>query len=63
MNLDDITPEMREKAKECKSTEELLELARQEGYELSDEQLENVAGGWKDDSDCDDYCFMDCTID
>ncbi|MBO7674754.1 MAG: Nif11-like leader peptide family natural product precursor [Atopobiaceae bacterium] len=63
MNLDDISPELRAKAKECKSTEELLELARQEGYELSDEALENVSGGWGDDSDCDGYCFLDCSID
>ena len=29
----------------CKSTEEILELAKSEGVELTDEQLEAVSGG------------------
>ena len=45
MNLNDLTPEFKEKALECKSTSELLELAESEGLELSDEQLEAVSGG------------------
>ena len=27
----------------------MLAVAQEEGYELSDEQLEAVSGGWKDD--------------
>lgn len=46
MNFEDLSPELREKAKACKSPEEMLALAQEEGYELSDEQLENIAGGW-----------------
>ena len=34
-----------DKIHECKNTEELLLLAKLEGYELSDEQLEYVSGG------------------
>ena len=45
MNHEDLTPEMMEKAKACKTPEELLALASQERYELTDEQLEQVAGG------------------
>ena len=41
----DISPELREKAKTCTSPEELLELARKEGYKLSDEEMAAVAGG------------------
>jgi hypothetical protein len=45
MNFEDLTPELQEKAKACKSPEELLALAKREGIELSDEQLEGIAGG------------------
>ena len=45
MNYEDLTPEQIEKAKTCKTPEEILALAKQEGYELSDEQLEQIAGG------------------
>ena len=33
------------KLKEAKSLDELKEIAAKEGYELSDEQLDGVAGG------------------
>jgi hypothetical protein len=42
----DIDPELREKAKECTSPEELPALAKKEGYKLSDDEMEGVAGGW-----------------
>ena len=45
MNFEDLTQEQLEKAKACKSVDELMDLARQEGGELTDEQLESVAGG------------------
>ncbi|MBQ9004185.1 MAG: Nif11-like leader peptide family natural product precursor [Eggerthellaceae bacterium] len=54
----DISPELREKAKACKTPDELLALAKSEGYKLSDEEMEAVAGGgsWggAGDSDCSD---------
>ena len=53
MNLEDLTPEQREKAKACKSAEDVLALAKEEGYELSDEQLQAVSGG---DWDCWTVC-------
>ena len=47
MNFDDLkNPELQEKLRTAKTPEELLALAREEGYELSDEQLEGVSGGW-----------------
>ena len=38
MRLEDLTPEQKEKALACKTPEELLALAKDEGYELSDEE-------------------------
>ena len=40
-----LTKEQIEKAKNCKNNEELLALAKEEGIELTDEQLEAVSGG------------------
>ena len=43
--LSNLTEEQKEKAKKCQSAEELIALAQQEGIELTDEQLEGIAGG------------------
>ena len=43
--LKGLTKEQIAKVKECKSQEELLALAKEEGIELTDEQLEAVNGG------------------
>ena len=40
-----MNPELQEKLKAAKTAEELVDLAREEGVELSDEQLETIAGG------------------
>ena len=37
-----LSPELREKAKECKTPEEMLKLAKEEGYELSDEDKADI---------------------
>lgn len=59
MNLEsmDITPDLREKAKTCKTPEELLALAKSEGYKLSDAEMEAVTGGstWNANSGCNSY--------
>ena len=43
--LKGLTEEQITKVKACKNQEELLALAKQEGIELTDEQLEAVNGG------------------
>jgi len=43
--LKGLSDEQLVKARSCKSTSELLELAKQEGVELSEEQLAAVSGG------------------
>ena len=46
MNLDVLkSPELQKRLKSAKTPEELLEIAKDEGYELSDEELEGVTGG------------------
>lgn len=40
-----LSEEQIERARACKSQEELLALAKEEGIELSNEQLEAISGG------------------
>ena len=54
--LKGLTKEQIEKVKACKNQEELLKLAKQEGVELNDEQLEAVNGGFCDSSDLKACC-------
>ena len=53
MRFENLTPEQKEKAKRCKNADELLAIAREEGYELSEDELEAVSGG---DWDCWEVC-------
>ena len=46
MDFNDLTAEQRERARACKSTEELVALAQEEGIDISDEELDAVSGGW-----------------
>ena len=50
MDFKDLSPELSEKVKACKTPEQIFEAAREEGYELSDEELDGIAGGWSCDS-------------
>ena len=43
--LKGLTEEQVEKVKACKNQDELLAIAKEEGIELTDEQLEAVSGG------------------
>ena len=56
MVFDDLAPEIKKKLETCKSPEDVLELAKNEGYELKDEELAAVSGGWGYEG-CDDYCY------
>jgi hypothetical protein len=48
MNTNDLSPELKERARACHSPEELAELIREEGLEIPDEELDAIAGGWCD---------------
>lgn len=46
MKNNGLTDEQKAKARACNTPEEMLALAKEEGYELSDDQLEGISGGW-----------------
>ena len=43
--FNELTPEQKDKVRACKSSDELIELAKSEGVQLTDEQLDAIAGG------------------
>ena len=45
MDFENLSEEIKEKAKACASSEELLALAKAEGIELSEDQIAQIAGG------------------
>lgn len=57
MDYKDLSDELKEKVIACKTPEELLALAKEEGYELTDEELQSLSGGVESPFvwDCDDY--------
>ena len=48
--LKGLSEEQIAKIRECKNTEEVLAIAKEEGIELTDEQLEAVSGGCSKDT-------------
>ena len=54
MEFNELSDDLKAKAIACKTPEEMLALAQEEGYELSEEELDGIAGGgfWG----CSDYC-------
>ena len=46
MRFEDMTPEMVERAKGCETAEERTAFIRENGVELTDKQLEGIAGGY-----------------
>ena len=45
MKLEGLSPELREEVLACETPEEILALARKVGHDLSDDELEAIAGG------------------
>ncbi len=60
--LNGLTDEQKEKAKACKTPEELTSLLGELGVELPDELLDAVAGGQGFESDLDFVLFL-CEVD
>ena len=66
MNLDNLSPELLEKAKECKTLDEFAALAKEAGLELTDEMLAEIAGGRPEIAGLDGFAFAlsgKCRID
>ena len=67
MNFEGLkNPELQEKLKAAKTPEDILELAKEEGYELSDSDLDGVSGGdWDCWTVCTNRggCYTDCPHD
>ena len=59
MKFEDLSPELQEKAKACKTPEEIIALAKESGYELADEDLEALAGGKGWGPSCGSECYTD----
>ena len=65
MDYESISPEIKEKALACTSAEELIALAKSEGIELAEEELDGIAGGTEwDCSDCgkNDTCCTGASV-
>ena len=45
MNIENLSPELREKVLACETKEQLIELVKEEGVELTDEQIDEISGG------------------
>ena len=45
MNIFELTPELKEKARACKTAEEIKAFLASEAIELTEEQLESISGG------------------
>ena len=57
MDTEKLNPAVKAKLKGCETPEEMLAIAEEEGYELSDSELEGITGGW---GDCGDYVWDSC---
>ena len=57
MNFEDLkNPELQEKLKSANTPEDILAIAKKEGVELTDDELEGVSGGsWSCGIDCSQY--------
>ena len=57
MEYDELSQGLKDKARACKTPEEVLALAQEEGIALSDEELDQIAGGrgkWAHE-ECNDF--------
>ena len=50
MNFEELSQDQQELVRNAKTPEEIIKLAQEAGYDLSDEELESISGGmmWGD---------------
>ena len=53
MNPKNLDPELRAKVDACATPEEIVALAKEEGYALTDDEIDQISGGgvWNEDYD------------
>ena len=49
--LKSLSDEQKDQLKNCKTPEDMLAFAKKAGYELSDDALDAVSGGWQGNLD------------
>ena len=59
MDIGKLDPAVKAKLKGCETPEEIVALAQEEGYELSDSELEGISGGWGGGS-CSETAYDPC---
>ena len=52
MTFEELSPDLQEKAKACTTTEDILALAKAEGYDITDDELATISGGLWCGEDC-----------
>lgn len=62
MDFKELSPELMERARACKTSEELIDLANSEGMELSDEQIEAISGGHNRWTLCSSKCHDETCV-
>ena len=58
MDFENLTPEQITRAKTCKSAEELAQLVDEYGYELTDEELDSISGGYENCDNEVNSCYV-----
>jgi len=61
MDFSNIPESVKDEARKCRTPEDFLALAKREGIELTDEQLDGIAGGqdWCGPFGCTKVCIAD----
>ena len=63
MKFEDLPVEVQEKAKTCSTPEDILALAKEEGYELTEEELNAIGAGqgfWDRNPNSNPKCPLHC---
>ena len=61
MNFDKLSDTLKERVIKATTPEEILSIAQEEGFELTEDELGAISGGsetWC--RDCNNYCMSDC---
>ena len=63
VKFEDLPAELQERARACETPEDILALAKEEGYELSEQELDAIGAGdgfWDRDPNSNPRCPLHC---